>query len=136
MAFKFLTTFKRKTVTKIARISKSRRGKMDADTAMIYTIIRAMVKHPKTKLLTAPISQTFYLENKELDYFIVVDYDNIKITNHKFFSSKSINTADGDKIIDYIKSQIENSRKEMEVEMFKNQNALYHDIYNNLKQSI
>lgn len=136
MAFKFLRNAKRITFTKWKRIATNRKGKMDKDTAMIYTIVRAMVKHPKTKLLTAPISQTYYLENKDLGYFIVVEYDRIRITNHTFYSFKSLNPSDGDKIIKYIKSHIEDVQKIMEDEIFKNQHTLYHNIYNNLKQSI
>ena len=135
MAFKFLTKAKRITAIKWARLVESRKGKMDKDTAMIYTIVRAMAKHPKTKMLTAPVSHTYYLENKDLGYFIVVEYDRIRITNHTFFSYKSLNPSDGDKIINYIKMQIENSRKIMEDEIFQNQYALYHSIYDNLKQS-
>jgi len=135
MAFKFLTKAKRITCIKWARLVERRNSKMDKDTAMIYTIVRAMVKHPKTKMLTAPVSHTYYLENKDLGYFIVIEYDRIRITNHTFYSYKSLNPSDGDKIINYIKMHIENSRKKMEDEIFENQNALYHTIYNNLKQS-
>jgi hypothetical protein len=135
MGFPYFKRLLKKSKVKLARISNSRfGGKMDKDTAMMYAIVRAMSKHPKTKFLTAPISQTYYLENKELEYFIVVDYDNIRITNHKFFASKHINSNDGDKIISYIKTHIEAIRKDMEAEIFKNQSALYKNIYDSLKE--
>jgi hypothetical protein len=135
MGFSYFKRLLKRSKVKLARISSSRfSGKMDKDTAMMYAIVRAMSKHPKTKFLTAPISQTYYLENKELEYFIVVDYDNIRITNHKFFASKHINSNDGDKIISYIKTHIEGIRKEMESEIFKNQSALYKNIYESLTQ--
>ena len=112
------------------------RSRMSEDTKFIYAIVRAMVKHPGTKFLTAPISQTYYLENKKLDYFIVLDLESVRITNHKFYASKSVNTSDGDKMVSYVRSHIENIRKEMEKEIFQNQHALYKNIYENLKASI
>lgn len=134
MGFPYFKRLLKRSKLKWARISAQRFGKMDQDTAMMYNIVRAMVKHPGTKFLTAPISQTYYLENKELEYFIVVDYDNIRITNHKFFASRQIKGQDGDKIVNYIKNHIESIRKEMETEIFKNQSALYKNIYESLKQ--
>jgi hypothetical protein len=112
------------------------RSKMAEDTKFIYAIVRAMVNHPDTKFLTAPISQTYYLENKKLDYFIVLDMECIRITNHKFYASKSVNTSDGDRMVSYVKNHIEGIRKEMENEIFQNQHALYRNIYENLKASI
>ena len=112
------------------------RSKMGDDTSFIYKIVRAMVKHPDTKFLTAPISHTYYLENKKLDYFVVLDGECIRITNHKFYASKSLRGSDGEKMINYVKNHIENIRKEMELEIFQNQHALYRNIYENLKVSI
>lgn len=130
-------SFKRAIIrTKIRFIKITEgRSKMSEDTKFIYAIVRAMVKHPGTKFLTAPISQTYYLENKKLDYFIVLDLDCVRITNHKFYASKSVNSSDGDKMLGYVRRHIENIRKEMEKEIFQNQHSLYKNIYENLKTS-
>lgn len=114
----------------------SNRSKMGDDASFIYKIVRAMVKHPDTKFLTAPVSHTYYLENKRLDYFIVLDGEGIRITNHKFYASKSLTTSDGEKMVNYVRNHIEGIRKEMEKEIFQNQHALYRNIYENLKASI
>ena len=83
-----------------------------------------------------PITSHYYLDNKKLGYFILISYSIIKITNHKFYASKSVNTSDGDRMVSYVKNHIEGIRKEMENEIFQNQHALYRNIYENLKASI
>lgn len=135
MSFHSLKRAITRTSIRIIKIN-SNRSKMGDDVKFLYKIVRAMVNHPDTKFLTAPISHTYYLENKKLDYFIVLDGECIRITNHKFYASKSVSGSDGDKMVNYVKNHIENIRKEMEREIFQNQHALYQNIYENLKASI
>jgi hypothetical protein len=109
---------------------------MSNNAKTLYAIVRSMTKHPNTKFLAAPISETYYLENKELGYFITLSEYSIRITNHTFFATESFVRSDGKRIVSFVKNHIESIRKEMESEIFDNQSNLYKTILNNLKQSI
>ena len=42
-----------------------------------FQICLQMIKHPSTKFMIAPMSNKRYIENKEMDLFITMDYGRI-----------------------------------------------------------
>lgn len=135
MGFMGFKRFYRSTKIKLTRILNSDLSghKMDPDVSKIYGIVREMCKSKSTKFLIAPVSHTYYLENKELQYFIVLGDSEIRVTNHKFYITKSLTPGQAYKIIGFVRSHIEMLRKDMEKEIFANESNMINEIYNNLK---
>ena len=129
--------FYKRTSLKIAKVLNSNLSdsKMDPEVSKLYGIVRAMCNNKNTKFLIAPVSHTYYLENKPLHYFVVLDESGIRITNHKFFITKSLTGTESNKIIGYARSRIEILRKDMEREIFANESNMINEIYENLKNS-
>jgi hypothetical protein len=128
------------TKLKITRVLDSNlsngSSKMNSEISKIYAIVRAMCKNKGTKFLIAPVSGTYYLQNKDLDYYIILGDDGVRITNHKFFITKSLTSSEANKMVNYVRNHIENIRRNMEKEIFANESTMINEIYENLKKSI
>jgi hypothetical protein len=89
-----------------------------------FQICLKTIKHPSTKFMIAPMSNKRYIENKEMDIFITMDYSRIDLTNHVYHYSVKLNNRDWERITyifdvetekrrlnyeDIINSQIKNS---------------------------
>jgi hypothetical protein len=89
-----------------------------------FQICLQMIKHPSTKFMIAPMSNKRYIENKEMDIFITMDYGRIDLTNHVYHYSVKLTNRDWERITyifdvetekrrlnyeDTINSQIKNS---------------------------
>jgi hypothetical protein len=87
-------------------------------------IIQKLLNHPETIKLMDPITTHYYLDNKKLEYFLLVTYNFVKITNHKFYYTENINSRFGEDLEKIIKIAISKDRKKIEDEMFKNEQDL------------
>ena len=91
-----------------------------------FQICLKVIKHPDTKFMIAPMSNKRYIENKEMDLFITMDYGRIDLTNHVYHYSVKLTGRDWERITyifdvetekrrlkyeDTINSQIKNSLK-------------------------
>ena len=72
------------------------------------------------------------MDNKRMNYFVMVTSDIIKITNHKFYYTNQINLKFSDILVEKIKLAISRDRKKVEEEMFKNELNLLTDIDSNM----
>lgn len=90
----------------------------------IQGILQKLLDHPETVKLMDPITNHYYLDNKSLEYFVLVTYDFVKITNHKFFYTENINGKFGSELEKTIRGAISKDRRRIEDEMFKNETDL------------
>lgn len=98
----------------------------------IKNIIKNLLENPETTKLMDPLTTHYYLDNRSLEYFILVTYSFVKITNHKFYYTENINTRFAEDLEKTIKAAISKDRKRMEQEMFKNE----HDLLDKIHQKI
>lgn len=94
----------------------------------IFSIIVKITNHQDTLLLMDPLRDVYYMDNKKLNYFVMVSYDTIKITNHKFYYTNQISFKFSDVLIKKIKLAISKDRNRIEKNMFKNELDLLNDI--------
>ena len=100
----------------------------------IQSIIKKMLDHPKTIKLMDPIYDSYYLDNKHLNYFVIVTAEFIKITNHKFYYTNQINPKFSDLVIKDIRLAISKDRKQVEEEIFQNETELLKGIEQRLDE--
>lgn len=98
----------------------------------IFSIINKMSNHPSTSFLMDPLTDRYFMDNKKLGYFVLVSYNNVKITNHQFYYTNQIIMKFADILIAKIKLAISKDRKKIEEQMFKNELNLLSDIESNL----
>jgi hypothetical protein len=90
----------------------------------IQGILQKLLDHPETVKLMDPITNHYYLDNKVLEYFVLISYDFVKITNHKFYYTENINGKFGIELEKVIRTAISKDRRRIEDEMFKNETDL------------
>jgi hypothetical protein len=98
----------------------------------IFSIVVKMANHQDTLILMDPLREVYYMDNKRMNYFVMVTSDIIKITNHKFYYTNQINLKFSDILVEKIKLAISRDRKKVEEEMFKNELNLLTDIDSNM----
>lgn len=90
----------------------------------IKNIIQKLLDHPETIKLMDPLTSHYYLDNKQLEYFMLITYNFVKITNHKFYYTENISGKFGEELEKTVKAAISKDRKRIEEEMFKNETDL------------
>jgi len=98
--------------------------KPSAKETQLTTIIDKLLDHPQTKLLMDPLREHFYLDNKGLNYFVLITNNIVKITNHKFYYTNEISGRFALELQSVVKSAISRDRQRIEDEMFKNETEL------------
>lgn len=91
-----------------------------------------------SKFLMSPgvNSSRYYIENKNHEYFIVLDDEAIKITNHSFYLVRHFHSEQMKPLIEKVRRRIESDRIKMEKEMFKNELDLLRNISSSLDKII
>ena len=102
--------------------------KMNNKENQIFSIILKMANHQDTLILMDPLRDVYYMDNKVMNYFVMVSSDIIKITNHKFYYTNQISFKFSEVLIGKIKLAISKDRKRIEEDMFKNEITLLTDI--------
>ena len=106
--------------------------KMNDKENQMFSIVVKMANHQDTLILMDPLRDVYYMDNKRMNYFVMVSSDIIKITNHKFYYTNQINFRFSDVLIEKIKLAISKDRKRIEDDMFKNELNLLTDIDSNM----
>jgi hypothetical protein len=75
-----------------------------------FMICLKVIKHPTTKFMIAPMSSKRYMENKELDIFITMDYNRIDLTNHVYHYSVKLSNRDWERVIQIFDMETEKRR--------------------------
>lgn len=111
---------------------------LDDEQTLLHEIVAKMCLKPDSKFLMAPgvHSSRYYIENKNHEYFIVLDDEAIKITNHNFYLVRHFHTEQIKPLIEKVRRRIENDRVKMEKEMFKNELDLLRNISSSLDKTI
>lgn len=86
----------------------------------IKDIIDLMLKQNDTEVITSPISGKYYITNKRLQYYIMVNDFGISITNHKFSLEYGASPKYTEIVIEVVKQYMEKDREKFEQEVFKN----------------
>jgi hypothetical protein len=63
-----------------------------------FHICLKMIKHPSTKFMIAPMSNKRYIENKEMDLFITMDYGTVNLTNHVYHYNVKLSKRDWERV--------------------------------------
>lgn len=107
---------------------------LDDEQTLLHEIVTKMCSIPDSKFLMAPGtgSSRYYIENKNHEYFIVLDDQAIKITNHSFYLVRHFHIDQMKPLIEKVRIRIEKDRIKMEKEMFRNEL----DLLKNISQSL
>lgn len=79
-----------------------------------FHICLKMIKHPKTKFMIAPMSNKRYIENKDMDLFITMDYGRVDLTNHIYHYSVKLSDRDWERITYVFDTEAEKRRLDYE----------------------
>jgi hypothetical protein len=105
---------------------------MSESEKLINDIIIKLLEKDETEAVTAPISQTYYISNEELQYYVRIDEFNVGITNHKFSFNQPITPKFSNILISMVQNHMEINRKAFEERVFNNQIELLRNIKNTL----
>jgi hypothetical protein len=94
--------------------------KMNETEQHIKDVVDLMLKQKDTDVITSPISGKYYISNKRLEYYIMVNDFGVSITNHKFSLEYGAAPKYTSIVIDVVKQYMETDRHKFEQEVFKN----------------
>jgi hypothetical protein len=94
--------------------------KMNETEQHIKDVVDLMLKQKDTDVITSPISGKYYISNKRLEYYIMVNDFGVSITNHKFSLEYGAAPQYTSIVIDVVKQYMETDRHKFEQEVFKN----------------
>lgn len=111
---------------------------LDDEQKLLHEIVTKMCTKQDSKFLMSPgvNSSRYYIENKNHEYFIVLDDEAIKITNHSFYLVRHFHSEQMKPLIKKVRRRIESDRIKMEKEMFKNELDLLRNISSSLDKII
>lgn len=75
-----------------------------------FQICLKMIKNPTSKFMIAPVSNKRYIENKDMDLFITMDYGRVDLTNHVYHYSVKLSQRDWERITYIFDSEAEKRR--------------------------
>jgi hypothetical protein len=103
---------------------------LDDEQRLLHEIVSKMCSKPESKFLMSPGTSfsRYYIENKNHEYFIVLDDEAIKITNHSFYLVRHFHADQMKSLIEKVRRRIESDRVKMEKDMFKNELDLLRNI--------
>ena len=79
-----------------------------------FLICLKVIQHPDTKFMIAPMSNKRYLENKEIDIFITMDYGRVDLTNHVYHYSVKLSNRDWERMSKIFDQETEKRRLKYE----------------------
>lgn len=75
-----------------------------------FKICLKSIKHPNTKFMIAPMSNKRYIENKDMDIFITMDYGRVDLTNHVYHYSVKLTQRDWQRVTQIFDNEAEKRR--------------------------
>ncbi len=75
-----------------------------------FKICLKTIKHPTTKFDIAPMSNKRYIENKDMDIFITMDYGRVDLTNHVYHYSVKLTHRDWERVTQIFDNEAEKRR--------------------------
>lgn len=95
---------------------------------LLSDIVNLMCEQEDTDFMMAPTVGKYYVSNRRMEYYIVVNDFGIAITNHKFSFERSITSAFSAILIKRVQKSMDIDRAEFEKDVFQNQLDLLGDI--------
>ena len=102
--------------------------KMNETEQHIKDVVDLMLKQKDTDVISSPISGRYYISNKRLQYYIMVNDFGVTITNHKFAFMNTSVYAFKSMLIDIIEEAINQNKYAFEIDMVDNEVALLQSI--------
>mgnify|MGYP003658240013 CR=1 FL=1 len=109
--------------------------KMGETEQLLSDVVNLMCEQEDTDFMMSPIVGKYYVSNKRMQYYIVINDFNIAITNHKFSFERSICTKFSTLIIKKVKLCMDVDREAFERDVFRNQLDLLGDIKTSLMEN-
>lgn len=94
--------------------------KMNETEQQIKDVIDLMLKQKDTDVISSPVSGKYYISNKRLQYYIMVNDFGVTITNHKFSLEYGAAPKYTSIVIEIVRQYMERDRERFEQEVFKN----------------
>lgn len=94
--------------------------KMNETEQQIKDVIDLMLKQKDTDVISSPVSGKYYISNKRLQYYIMVNDFGVTITNHKFSLEYGAAPKYTSIVIEIVRQYMEKDRERFEQEVFKN----------------
>jgi hypothetical protein len=93
---------------------------MNETEQQIKDVIDLMLKQKDTDVISSPVSGKYYISNKRLQYYIMVNDFGVTITNHKFSLEYGAAPKYTSIVIEIVRQYMERDRERFEQEVFKN----------------
>jgi hypothetical protein len=120
-------------ITKIKNIIKPP-YKLGETEQLLSDIVNLMCEQEDTDFMMAPTVGKYYVSNRRMEYYIVINDFGIAITNHKFSFERSITSTFSALLIKRVQKSMDIDREAFERDVFRNQLDLLSDIKVNLLQ--
>jgi hypothetical protein len=80
-------------------------------------ICRALINHPNSKFLIAPLSGERYIKNSELGLFVILDDRHISVTNHVYHYDVTLSEREWDRLTKMYDNKTEVIRQQYKEEI-------------------
>jgi hypothetical protein len=114
-------------ITKIKNIIKPP-YKLGETEQLLSDIVNLMCEQEDTDFMMAPTVGKYYVSNRRMEYYIVINDFGIAITNHKFSFERSISSNFSTILINRVQQSMDIDREAFEKDVFRNQLDLLEDI--------
>jgi hypothetical protein len=114
-------------ITKIKNIIKPP-YKLGETEQLLSDIVNLMCEQEDTDFMMAPTVGKYYVSNRRMEYYIVINDFGIAITNHKFSFERSISSNFSSLLINRVQQSMDIDREAFEKDVFRNQLDLLEDI--------
>lgn len=121
-------------IIKLFKTGKFGKIKMTKKERTLSKIIKEVLQDPQSMVLYSPESYRVFAHNKSKTYIISFNDQEIKITNHKFFSNFDINPHFGKTLMGEAFSRIEKDLHQLESESVCNEDFFLNEVYDNLAE--
>jgi hypothetical protein len=95
---------------------------------LLSDIVDLMCEQEDTDFMMAPTIGKYYVSNRRMEYYIVINDFGIAITNHKFSFERSISNRFSEILIWKVQKCMDVDREAFEKDVFRNQLDLLSDI--------
>jgi hypothetical protein len=102
----------------------------------VFQICLKMIKNPTSKFMIAPMSNKRYIENKDMDLFITMDYSRVDLTNHVYHYSVKLSQRDWERITYIFDNEAEKRRLNYEDKVNSQIKNSLHNVLNKISNKL
>lgn len=130
--YTLLRIYKTMRFFKTGKFNSVKRSKKERT---LQKIIKGVLNDPKSRVYYSPESYRIFTHNQDKTYIISFDDREIRITNHRFFSSFQVNPDFGRSIIREAFARIERDMQALESESVCNEDFFLNEVYDKFSSS-